>query len=151
MVRITDSAIINRPVAAVWKFVSDPSNNPKWYDGTLEMAKISERPIGVGSTVEAIIQFRGRPLAVGAKCVALNKNQELTWEFISGITKGSTDNWRMESISESKTRLTRVFDMRVSGLARLIQPIVVRGTQRAHEAEISNVKRILETEHLDST
>jgi Polyketide cyclase / dehydrase and lipid transport len=146
MVKITDSTIIDRPVEEVWSFVSDPGNDPKWYQGTMEVRQISERPIAVGTTFEAVIQFRGRFLVAGARCIVLNPNNEVMWKFTSGLMKRSTDNWRMEPMDEKSTRLTRVFVMRVSGFWRLIQPIVARGTKRAHEAEIHNVKRILEGE-----
>ena len=110
------------------------------------MRQISEGPTALGTTLEAVIQVRGRSLVAGARCVVLNPNKEVTWKFTSGLMKRSTDSWRMEPIDEKSTRLTRVLDMRVSGFWRLIQPIVVRGTKRAHEAEIHNVKRILEGE-----
>jgi hypothetical protein len=147
MVKITDRIIIDRPVEEVWSFVSDPGNDPKWYQGTMKVRQISEGPTAVGTTLEAVIQFRGRSLVAGARCVVLNPNKEVTWKFTSGLMKHSTDSWRMEPIGERSTRLTRVFDLRVNGFWRLIQPIVVRGTKRAHDAEIHNVKRILEGEY----
>jgi carbon monoxide dehydrogenase subunit G len=146
IVRITDRTSIDRPVEEVWRFVSDPGNVPKWYQGTAEVRQRSEGPTAVGTTFETVIQFRGRSLVSGARCIVLNPNQEVTWEFTSGLMKRSTDSWRMEPIDEKSTRLTRVFDMSVSGFWRLIQPIVARGTKRAHAAEIHNVKRILEGE-----
>jgi carbon monoxide dehydrogenase subunit G len=146
VVRIEDGILIDRPVEKVWKFVSDPSNNPKWFQGTCEIRPTSEGPMAVGTTFEARIQVGGISQAIGARCTVLNQNQEITWELTSGATKRSTDTWRMEAMDDKATRLTRVFDLRVSGLWRLIEPIVVRGTKRAHAAEIINVKRILEGE-----
>jgi uncharacterized protein YndB with AHSA1/START domain len=146
VVRIEDSTRIDRPVEEVWRFMSDPSNTPKWYQGTLEVRQVSERPIALGTTFEAVVHYRGRSLMFAARCTVLNQNKELAWEFTSGPTKGSKDTWRMEPIGEKSTRLTRVFDLRVSGSWRLIQPVIVRGMKRAHEAEIHNVKRILEGE-----
>jgi uncharacterized protein YndB with AHSA1/START domain len=146
MVKIIDSTIIDRPAEEVWRFVSDPGNTPQWYQGTAEVRQKSEGPTKVGTTFEAVIQFRGLSPVTGARCLVLNPNKEVTWEFTSGLMKRSTDCWRMEPIGEKSSRLTRVFDMRVSGLWRLIQPIIARGTKRAHEAEIHNFKRILEGE-----
>lgn len=146
MVKITDRTIIDRPVEEVWSFVTDPGNVPKWYQGTAEVRQRSEGPTAVGTTFEAVIQFGSRSLVTGARCLVLNPNNEVTWKFTSGIMKCSTDCWRLEPIDEKSTRLTRVFDLSVSGFWRLIQPIVARGTKRAHEAEIHNVKRILEGE-----
>jgi uncharacterized protein YndB with AHSA1/START domain len=146
MVRIQDSTIIDRPVEEVWSFVSDPSNTPKWFQGTMEVRQRSEGPLVVGTTFEAVVHYRGRPLVFGARCTVLNQNKKLTWEFTSGPTKGSKDTWWMEPMDEQSTRLTRVFDLSVSGTWRLIQPIIARGTKRAHEAEMHNVKRILEGE-----
>lgn len=144
MVRITDSTRIDCPVEEVWKFMSDPSNTPKWYQGIMEVRQISEGPIAVGTTFKAVVHYRGRSLVLGARCIVLNQNIELTWEFTAGPTRGSKDSWRMEPIDEQSTRLTRVFDLRASGAWRVIQPIIARGTKRAHEAEIHNVKRIVE-------
>jgi uncharacterized protein YndB with AHSA1/START domain len=144
MVRITDSTIIDCPVEEVWRFVSDPSNTPKWYQGTLEVRQTSEGPLAVGTTFEADVHSRGRSLVFGTRCAVLNPNNEVTWEFTAGPTKGSTDTWRIEPIDETSTRVTRVFDLKVSGAWRVIQPIVARGTKRAHAAEIHNVKRIVE-------
>jgi hypothetical protein len=146
MVKITDSTIIDCPVEEVWSFVSDPGNDPKWYQGTVEVRQKSEGPTAVGTTFEAVIQFGGRSLVAGARCIVLKPNKEVMWKFTSGLMKRSTDSWRMEPIDEKSTRLTRVFDMRVSGFWRLIQPIVASGTKRAHAAEIHKVKRFLEGE-----
>jgi uncharacterized membrane protein len=146
MVRIEDSASIDRPVEEVWRFVSDPSNTPQWYQGTLEVKELSEGPLAVGTTFEVVVHYRGRSLVFGARCTVLNQNNEVTWEFISGLTKGSTDSWRMKPMDEQSTRVTRVFDLRVSGPWRVIQPLIARGTKRAHAAEIHTVKRILEGE-----
>jgi ribosome-associated toxin RatA of RatAB toxin-antitoxin module len=144
MGKITDSIIIDRPVEEVWRFVSDVSNTPKWFQGTMEVRQRSERPLAVGTMFEADVHSRGRSLVFGTRCAVLNPNDEVTWEFTAGLTKGSTDTWRMEPIDETSTRLTRVFDLKVSGAWRLIQPIIARGTKRAHAAEIHNVKRIVE-------
>lgn len=146
MGKIIDSIIIDRPVEEVWRFVSDPGNDPQWYQGTMEVRQRSDGPTAVGTTFEAVLHFRGRSLLAGARCIVLNPNKEVTWEFTSGLMKRSTDSWRMEPMDETSTRLTRVFDMSVSGFWRFIQPIVARGTRKAHEAEIHHVKRILEGE-----
>jgi len=136
MVTITESTSIDRPVEEVWRFVSDPGNTPKWYQGTL----------AVGTMFAAAVRYRGRSLVFGARCTAVDPNNEVTWGFTSGPTKGSKDTWRMEPNDETSTRLTRIFELRVSGAWRVIQPMIARGTKRAHEAEIHNVKRILEGE-----
>jgi ribosome-associated toxin RatA of RatAB toxin-antitoxin module len=144
MARITESTIIDRPVEEVWRFVSDVSNTPKWYQGTLEVRQQSEGPLAVGTTFEADVHYRGHSLVFGTRCTVLNQNHEVTREFTSGPTKGSKDSWRIEPIDETSTRVTRVFDLSVSGSWRVIQPIIARGTKRAHAAEIHNLKRILE-------
>ena len=92
MVKIIDSIIIDCPVEEVWRFVSDPGNDPKWYQGSMEVRQISEGPTAVGTTLEAVIQFRGRSLLAGARCIVLNTNKEVTWKSTSGLMKRSTDS-----------------------------------------------------------
>ena len=51
---------IGRPVADVFGYIMDVSNNPKWETGVLEMEWTSEPPIRVGSTGRRVESQMGR-------------------------------------------------------------------------------------------
>jgi uncharacterized protein YndB with AHSA1/START domain len=51
MARTEASAIIDRPIADVWKFMTDISNTPKWDPGVLEVRLTSASPPRLGTTL----------------------------------------------------------------------------------------------------
>ncbi len=49
MLEFENSICIDRPIADVYTFLSDPENLPKWNYYVLEVTKLSDGPIGVGT------------------------------------------------------------------------------------------------------
>lgn len=62
MTDITTSVEIARPAAAVFAFIADMENNPKWQQGQQRCTWTSEPPIGVGSTYDQEARFLGRTI-----------------------------------------------------------------------------------------
>jgi len=151
MVTIKDTIVVERPVEAVWRFVSDPNYTPRWFEGACVIRRAPEGSLAIGATFEVAVQAGGVSQVIGARCTVLDQNRTVAWQFTSGPTEHSTDTWCTEAVGESLTRLTRAFDLRVSGVWTLLQPIIVQGTRKAHAAEIKNVKRILESRESPST
>ena len=50
MFKIEKSVFINRPQQEVFDFVTDLSNDPKWQSSIESVERVSDGPIGVGST-----------------------------------------------------------------------------------------------------
>src|SRR5512143_291695 len=69
MPKIELSIVINRPVEEVFAFLSDFENNPKWQSTSVEARKISEGPVGAGTTYQAVTTILGR---------RINSEQEIT-------------------------------------------------------------------------
>jgi uncharacterized protein YndB with AHSA1/START domain len=147
MMKVESSAVIDRPVEEVWRFISDLDNAPKWelYD---EGKQTSEGPVVRGTRVSFGGKFMGKRLDY--------EGQMWEWEPNKGFTFGSDRfvfkkpaylRFTLDSVEEggkSKTRMTTVYAMTVPGLWNLIKPILVWGVKR--ERLEANVKRILESE-----
>jgi len=57
----TTSAVeVDRPVEAVWEFVTEVANLPRWVRGVSEPALTSGGPLGVGSTLRSQYRYAGR-------------------------------------------------------------------------------------------
>ena len=70
-------------------------------------------------------------------------------EFTSGPIKGSKESYILEEIENGKgkitTKLTRTFDLKFSGIFRLLGPLLVTpGFKREKRIEVDNVKQLLE-------
>jgi uncharacterized protein YndB with AHSA1/START domain len=145
MTKIQVSVMVDRPTEEVWRFMSDFSNTPKWSPDIIEMKQTSPGPLGVGSTV----LIRHPKQSVKGRVTEYEPNQSFMFEVASGPARGTKVGYRMERI-EPNTRLTYTFDFKLEGFYRLVGPFVSgRATKQGKaeaETNVSNVKRILESE-----
>jgi carbon monoxide dehydrogenase subunit G len=135
------SAIINRPIDEVWRFISDPQSAQVWGRGVSDVAMTSNGPVGLDSTLR--LRMSGSPME--ARIIDFEPERRLTLEFTAGPVKGSKLTYSLEAV-EGKTRLTRDLELRLGGIWRLMQPILTRREIRDREMGVANVKRILEAE-----
>src|SRR2546425_7582617 len=61
MVKFEISTHINRPVAEVFKYMSDPTKLPEW-NSVVEEATPSETPVRVGTKIQTRARFLGRKI-----------------------------------------------------------------------------------------
>src|SRR5439155_443519 len=61
MVKFEISTHVNRPVAEVFKYMSDPTKLPEW-NSVVEEATPSETPVRVGTKIQVRARFLGRKI-----------------------------------------------------------------------------------------
>jgi hypothetical protein len=143
MIKIEQSVIINRPLEQIWKFMSNvEENTPKWDRGVLAARITSDGPLGVGTTIETRRQFLGR--------VRVGKIQVSDWQPLRIVTfqaklgqATATQSYILESI-ENGTKLMMIADLDLIGWWKWIAPLLVPMLKRDGEADLANLKRILE-------
>ena len=62
MAKLEHSIVVNRPVAEVWGFISEPGSDAKWQSGVVESTKTTEGPMGVGTRIKDVRRFLGREI-----------------------------------------------------------------------------------------
>ena len=62
--RIIHSVRIERPVDVIWAIVSDPETHTRWRPTLKEFRQVSEGPLGVGSRIREVLEWRGRTIEV---------------------------------------------------------------------------------------
>ena len=139
MSKFAGSALINRPTEEVWRFISDPLNASVWGRGVSDVVVTSHRTVGVGTTLT--LSMSGSRM--GARMTRYEAGRTFTVEFTSGPVKGSRLTYSVESV-DGKTRLATDPEMRLSGVWRIMYPILTRRRIRDREWGVTNVKRILE-------
>jgi uncharacterized protein YndB with AHSA1/START domain len=144
MVDTSDSITINRPVEEVFTYVTDTSNDPAWHTDILEARKTSEGPIGVGTKW----YLRFKP-AMG---VSEGNTEVVTFEpdrkeVLRGVLgpMQPTLTYLFEPV-DGGTRFTRRIQIKVSGMMRLMEPLMRLMAPRGNARFLSNLKRLLESE-----
>jgi carbon monoxide dehydrogenase subunit G len=143
MAKIEVSTMVDRPAETVWRFITDPSNGPK-YDPDIISAKLtSDGPIAMGATAEANRKKEGK---VSFRVVEYNPSRKFTLVVTSPrAMEGSKESIILEDIG-GKTKVTNAWDLRLGGYYRLMGPFVARSMRKTAGAQANNIKRILETE-----
>lgn len=143
MTTITQSVTVNRPVAEVWDFISNFENTTRWSKGVLEAGQTSDGPLGVGSTLQAVVKAFGRRRTADYLVTEYEPNQGFAFEVSSGPMT-SRARYSVEPAGAG-TRLIASGEAEVTGLYRLFAPILVRMLERHSEQDLAEAKRILET------
>jgi uncharacterized protein YndB with AHSA1/START domain len=138
--------VINRPVAKVFSAMDDSEKAPNWNPGVIEVRRMDEGPIKVGSTVVYVGKFLGRSFESCSEYVEYVPNERSTTRTISGPFHLEIDNI-FEAV-DGGTRLTSTFRGESRGFFKLAEPVVVRLTKRQFETATENFKELLEADAL---
>jgi carbon monoxide dehydrogenase subunit G len=81
--RVEATATIAASPAAVFDFVSDLANLPRWQSGVISAERTSPDPIGVGSTAHVVRELMGQRLAVDIRIIEYEPGRVLRLESAS--------------------------------------------------------------------
>lgn len=124
MFRIHDSVIIARPREIVFDFAADQRNEPSYNPAMLECTKLTDGPIGAGTTFSAVMAGRGRQLRMTSELTAVDRPRLLESrtttagaEVVGSLTFDPYDD-------ETHTRMTWDWQIRLDGWMRLGAPMI---------------------------
>ena len=145
MVRVENSVVINQPIEEVFAFLSNAENDPVWQAQIQEAKVTSDGPIGVGSTIAQKAHFLGRGIEIEAEITEYERNRKFAWKSTSGPIPSEGQNI-FETTGEGQTKFTIVADLDIGGFFKLAEPLVARSARRQTEANLANLKDILEAD-----
>jgi uncharacterized membrane protein len=137
----TRSITIRRPVDAVFAFVADGTNGPKWRSGVLDVELVSGR--GAGARYRQGVKGPGgRRIAADYEVTAEEPNQRLAFRATAGPVR-PTGEFRFEDV-DGATRLTFSLDAELGGWKRLLMGGAVQQTMDAEMVALDRLKELLE-------
>ena len=142
MTAITLSVTVDRPVEEVWAFLSDFGNTTRWSRGVLAARQTSAGPLGAGSTLQTVVKAFGRRRTADYLVTEYEPNHAFAFEVTSGPMT-SRARYSVEPAGAG-TRLTASGEAEVTGLYRLLAPLLVRTLERHRPDDLATLKRILE-------
>ena len=142
MVAAVHSTTIHRPVEEVFAYVTDTGNDPAWHTDVLEAHKKTDGPIGIGT----VWTSRFKP------AMGISEGEMEVIEFEPGrkeVMRGEvgpmhpTLTYLFEP-SEGGTRFTRHVQIKISGMMKVMAPVMSLMTRKRNRGFVSNLKRVLE-------
>jgi len=143
MIKVEKSIVIDRRQEDVFAYVSDHTNAPRWQRGLLEVRRATEGPIGVGTRHTLVRMFMGRRMEASNEFTQYEPNRLVSFNITSGSLAGQ--GWYVvEPAGSDRAKLTSRIEMRPSGLMRLAQSLMAASLSREVEANLSDLKGLLE-------
>jgi hypothetical protein len=134
---------IQRPIGDVFAFASDVANLPLHDKGILEIKKITDGPIGVGTTFNLTTRQLGMRLNVVLMFTSYEPNRHFSYKVISGPFPVIT-HYTLTDL-ENGSQLTAERVPQPHGLWKLMLPLATIPARQKLFAELKNLKDYLET------
>jgi uncharacterized protein YndB with AHSA1/START domain len=139
------TAVVDRPIEDVWRFVFDPFNRPRQRGGALSLRPTSREPPGVGSTFEQRSELLGFEYRLTGEIAEFKPPRLLVVRLEGGPVKSALGRFAFEPTA-SGTRLTIEFDADRRTWFRLLGPVIDPLIRSRWETSNRNLVRLLETE-----
>ena len=130
--------VISRPVAVVFDYVSNLSNDAKWRAGIQESGWQSGESPGPGAIGYTCVGN----MKVEWRVVTYIAGESVAWDYISGPLKGR-GGYRLVPV-ERGTQFTMVADAEPSGWLKLLGPIFTWMVRRQNQRDVERLRDILE-------
>lgn len=132
---------IDRPVQDVFAFLTEAANHPRWDRSSIAMEPSEPGPWRAGLTFREVRRVGPRPIEIRSTVAELEPNRRLEIRSLSGPP--FQGHW-LFSPAGSGTRLQWTGQMRLTGIARLFEPLIARSFGKSVDANFARLKRILE-------
>ena len=140
--RVTESVVIERPVAEVFTFAGTYENDPRWRAGVLEMRQDPPGSPSIGTMTREVMRVFGRRQVTVAKIVEYEPNEMAAFESVEGPVP--VRGYRAFEATDGGTRFTYELSAEPRPLYRLIAPILVAGLRRQVSGDLQKLKALLE-------
>jgi uncharacterized protein YndB with AHSA1/START domain len=136
-----NTVMIARPIEDVFAFLSDLENIPKWNYAIVETRKISEGPVGVGTTYH---QVRSVPSRSEERLEITTYNPPRQLQIRGQLGPfASRLVYALDVIPEG-TRVTNTVELELGGPGRLLERVAVPRVREAVAANLRKLKELLE-------
>jgi uncharacterized protein YndB with AHSA1/START domain len=142
MVKFEISEHINRPVAEVFKYISDPTKLPEW-NTIVEESIPSETPIKVGTRVKQRARFLGRKLESTAEVTEHQLDKRFTTKTDKPFPLTVSTAFEAEG---GGTKLVLVMEGEPGGFFKVGEPILARIAKKQMQAQLDTAKELLEAQ-----
>ncbi len=142
-VDVVTDIVIDRQVADVSAYATDPTNAPEWYANVDSVEWKTLPPATKGSSVAFIARFLGRRLEYTYEVVELQPGERLVMRTQQGpFPMETTYTW--DAVGDGSTLMTLRNRGEPSGFSKVSASVMAPAMRRANRKDLANLKRLLE-------
>jgi uncharacterized membrane protein len=143
MIKVEASTVINRPVEAVFAFVADLENNPKWETNFVEVKRVSPEPLGVGTVYQCVLRLPGQRVTSRIEITEFTPNQRISFRGDRPASAKPVGSITFEPLG-SGTKVTTLPRPEMRGVFKLLEPMMAGYIKRSNAKHLHNLKTLLE-------
>jgi carbon monoxide dehydrogenase subunit G len=143
MIDIKQHVEINRQASAVFAFVSDQTNAPRWQRGLEEVHRLTDGPIGVGTRYRFVRTLMGRRMSGENEYTRYDLDRSTAFTATSGGWPLQA-SYLVEPVGEGRTRLTSSLELHPAGPFRLLERLLATTLRRDVKRNLASLKDLLE-------
>lgn len=144
MITFEKSVVINRPADEVFEYVADGESFSQWATEIVESKKTSDGPLAVGTTYTHVAQMLGRRIENHYEVTEYEANRKISMKSTSGPVPAEFT--MIVASVDGSSKFTIRAEAEVAGFFKLAEPLVARTMKRQQDANLANLKDLLEAQ-----
>lgn len=142
MRRVQRTAQVDAPPAAVYAFLTDPANLPRWQAGIVAAERTSPPPTATGSTARVVLEMMGQRVAAEVKVREADADRRLVLATsVSGIGIVATIELAAHELG---TEITLSSEVQAENIfMKPVEGIVTDAAERDLDASLARLKAAL--------
>jgi len=142
MFKYEKSVFINRPQQEVFDFVTNLSNDPQWQNRIESVERLSDGPIGIGSTWRYITSTLGRKNEADIQMTSYDPPHQSSVKAVSGPVP--FENTHTFQAKDGGTLLTFIGQAEFGGFFKMAEGLAGKQIEKQMEADAAALKKLLE-------
>jgi len=140
---------VERTLEEVWNVLADLERAPEWVPDMLSARKLTEGAVGVGTRYHEVVSMHGKDAEAELEVTRFEPPRVFAHRGEGGPARFSaTFTLEPGDSGGRSTRLTHAWTVELSGMMRMMEPLVRGWVQRNSEEAVRNLKRSMEAGEL---
>lgn len=133
---------LNCPVDKIFVFLAEAKNLRAWQTNLVENEQLTEGPIRVGTRFREVRRTGPRNSDIQAEITVFEPNKRFATKTIIGPQ--ATVSYTLDA-EGGGTKLTYRFALQMSGIMKLLEPMIAGSIKKDTESDFQKLKSILES------
>jgi hypothetical protein len=142
----TASAVVDRPIADVFAFLADGTNDPKFSPRVQEIRKTTDGPVGVGTVFESKVKDAGMTTRRSFELTELEAPTKIRWsERSKNIVTVPVGGYDLEKLGDAQTKVTIHNTLEGHGFGKVIVGFAAKAAVKDAPDFAQRLKSAVET------
>jgi uncharacterized protein YndB with AHSA1/START domain len=139
------STVIDRPIADVFAFLADGTNDPKFSPRVQEIRQTTDGPVGAGTVFESKVKDAGMTTSRKFELTDVQAPTRIRWtERSKNVVTVPDGGYDLESVSDTQTKVTIQNTFDGHGFGKLIVGFALRAAIKDAPAFAQRIKSAVE-------